>query len=219
MSACDPKQPFKSRAGKSLMLRLFSLPMSIFLLASSLAYGGDVGISGSVSVNGQGHAILSLKLINDSETAVCFEDWFPSRTELVVDRWLVDSFIVKDEEGNDVRTPEPRIRSDVGPPTLNRRVYMLKKGEDAEALIDLSSWYEFNPGSYTVSYLLSTLPCNKYADPESSLMSSGLLAYHLATADNLVVIRILTSVAKYENLVFLWPVQFQIPTEQVNEND
>lgn len=175
-------------------------------------YGASgIELSGNVSVDDRNHAILSIRLKNESTSAICFEDWFPSRTEIVVDRWLVDSFIVKDEEGNAVSAPAPTIRADVGPTTtLNRRIYMLKKGEDAEALIDLSSWFRLESGAYTVSYLISTLPCDKYAEPESSLMSSSKLSY-LAIADNLTVIKIMTSTSKYENLVFLKPVRFEVP--------
>ena len=191
------------------MLRVFSLSISILLLSSELALGGDVEIRGSVSVNDQGHAILSLRLVNDSETAICFEDWFPSRSEIVNDE-LVDSFIVKDPEGNDIETRQPRIIRDVGPTTLNRRVYILKKGEDAEAMIDLSSWYKLDPGSYTVGYLFSTLPCDKYADQESRLLSSMKLKY-LAMTDNLTVIRVMTRASKNQNLVYLESVRFEIP--------
>lgn len=195
-----------------------SILLGLFLVAAEIGASG-VTIAGNVSLDDRGHAVLSMKLTNESASAICFEDWFPSRAELVVDRWLVESFIVKDAEGRDVTIPEPRFRPDViGPPTLNRRVYMLKKGEDAEALIDLSSWYKFSPGSYTVSYLFSTLPCDKYADPESWLTDSRSLAY-LGTADNLMVIRIMTAVGEHQNLVFLRPVEFQIPSEQVKEEN
>jgi hypothetical protein len=183
-----------------------------------VAYGGGAEISGAVSVDDQGHAILSLKLTNATETAICFEDWFPSRTEIVVDDWLVRSFIVKDAEGNDVDTLRPEKVYDLGPPTLNRRVYMLKTGEDAEALIDLSSLYKLDPGSYTVGYLFSTLPCDKYADHESLLLSSMQLKY-LATTDNLTVIRVMTRASKNQNLVYLESVRFEIPDSHPDRDE
>ena len=210
ISADDPLRSFDLRIIEFLMPRFFSLALSTLFLFSRVAYGGGAEISGAVSVDDQGHAILSLKLTNDTETAICFEDWFPSRTEIVVDDWLVRSFIVKDAEGNDVDTLRPEKVYDLGPPTLNRRVYMLKTSEDAEALIDLSSWYKLDTGSYSVSYLLSTLPCDKYADPESTLTSSEHLTY-LAAADNLTVIKIMTRTAKDHDIVFLEPVRFAIP--------
>jgi hypothetical protein len=100
---------------------------------------------------------------------------------------------------------ESRI-GDLDPRTLNRRVYMLRKGETAEALVDLSALYKLYPGSFLVRYFLSTLPCEVYARPNSSLTSSNNLAGLFLVEGR---IRQLGS----QNILTTGPVYFSIPGE------
>jgi len=171
------------------------------LVTSSSVIEGGVQMMGSVVVNHQGHAMLSLKLQNDSDTAICFETWFPSR-DVMIDVMYTDSFILENADGTEVEY-QSRI-ADLDPTSVNRRVYLLKEGENAQALIDLSALYRLDHGSYTVSYLLSTLPCAIYGKQDSYLTSSNNLKY-LQITDNLAI------ASDIENVVILEPIHFDVP--------
>lgn len=175
------------------------------LVASSSVIEGSVKLTGSVVVNHQGHAILSLELQNDSDTAVCFDGWFPFRA-VMVDVTYADSFILENANGAEVEY-QSRI-ADLDTTSANRRVYMLKEGKIAQALIDLSALYKLDHGSYSVSYLVSTLPCDIYGEPDSYLTSSNNLKY-LQVTDNLAIVSAL------ENIARLDPIHFDIPGNSV----
>ena len=167
-------------------------------------------LAGSVSIDDRGHAILSLSAANNSDTAVCFEHWFPDRIS-VIDVTYADMFVVRDAEGKDVQYIS-RI-ANVDTDSANRQIFMLRKTETADARIDLSSLYALGTGSYSVSYFFSTLPCSKYAESDSFLTSPGNLKYltDVARSDGLKAIAIILQISRNEDIVFLEPVRFEVP--------
>ena len=177
------------------MIEVFAL-----MLLSGLSAEDQVQLTGEVEVDNQGSVMLSLTLRNDSDSAICFEDWFPLR-HTAIDVTYADLFVVTDADGDAVRY-QSKI-ADVDPKAANRQVYMLRVGEVAEALVNLSSLCELGKGSFTVTYLLSALPCSEYAKQNAYLTSPNNLK-HLFLSDKLEL------VSEVESIVVLKPISFDV---------
>jgi hypothetical protein len=176
--------------------------------AADIELIGNVELTGSVTMSERGNAILSLRLDNRTESPICLKDWYRNRIS-VIEKTYSDYFIVKDENGAHAKSQSSMVTVMAG--SENRRVYLVRQGESAEALINLSSLYRLDSGSWSVSLLISTVRCDVYAEREVDLKHPGLLKYMYLNRSK----DFFADFVQGQDILVLEPVRFEIPDSSV----
>ena len=185
-----------------MQLRLIVI-VAVFLMPSC-ATTKEVRLEGEVSHDGKNDILLSLELSNDTGESICFESWFVSR-ETVVETMFEDSFIVVRDDGSFAPYQSNIARRD--PRSSNRTVFLLKDGEQANAVVNLSKLYELESGAYTVSYLLAVMSCSDYLYPDSRITPSNNLKYLFTIGRSL-------DIPAPEKIVELSPIEFEVSPDK-----